>query len=256
MNEAMGLTAADVAAVTRNDGYDNGFGNGGWWIWIILIAFLFCGNGWGRNNDTATTAGENAFLSDEFVKRDIFNTNQNVSNTACQTQRDVLESRYTTQLGLQQMQAQQLCIAAVGHHTAGRQAAIVQRQFHPKLRLHHIGLCGDLLQQLAQVQRIEPRVLLGAQKIQQRHHFVHSAVQPCRRSADIVHRLSGLLVGTHMRKVLVQIFAIASDQAQCMEACLFHILLRDRLRSQCTRLVLPHLLHTLVPPVFYAQSSF
>lgn len=24
MNEAMGLTAADVAAVTRNDGYDNG----------------------------------------------------------------------------------------------------------------------------------------------------------------------------------------------------------------------------------------
>lgn len=107
MNEAMGLTAADVAAVTRNDGYDNGFGNGGWWIWIILIAFLFCGNGWGRNNDTATTAGENAFLSDEFVKRDIFNTNQNVSNTACQTQRDVLESRYTTQLGLQQMQAQQ-----------------------------------------------------------------------------------------------------------------------------------------------------
>lgn len=106
MNEAMGLTAADVAAVTRNDGYDNGFGNGGWWIWIILIAFLFCGNGWGRNNDTATTAGENAFLSDEFVKRDIFNTNQNVSNTACQTQRDVLESRYTTQLGLQQMQAQ------------------------------------------------------------------------------------------------------------------------------------------------------
>lgn len=107
MNEAMGLTAADVAAVTKNDGYDNGFGNGGWWIWIILIAFLFCGNGWGRNNDTATTAGENAFLSDEFVKRDIFNTNQNVSNTACQTQRDVLESRYTTQLGLQQMQAQQ-----------------------------------------------------------------------------------------------------------------------------------------------------
>ena len=119
-----------------------------------------------------------------------------------------------------------------------------------------IGLCGDLLQQLAQVQRIEPRVFLGAQKIQQRHHFVHSAVQPCRRSADIVHRLPGLLVGTHMRKVLVQIFAIASDQAQCMEACLFHILLRDRLRGQCTRLVLPHLLHTLAPPVFYAQSSF
>lgn len=42
---AMGLSAADVAAVTRNNEYD-GFGNGGW-IWIILLAFLFRGN-WGR----------------------------------------------------------------------------------------------------------------------------------------------------------------------------------------------------------------
>jgi hypothetical protein len=46
-------------------------------------------------------------LDDEFIKRDIFNTNQNVSNSACQTQRDVLESRYTTQLGMQNLQASQ-----------------------------------------------------------------------------------------------------------------------------------------------------
>ena len=43
-----------------------------------------------------------------------------------------------------QMQAQQFCIIAVRHDPAGCPAAIVQRQFHPKLRLHHIGLCGDL----------------------------------------------------------------------------------------------------------------
>lgn len=87
---AMGLSAADVAAVTRNnDGYD-GFGNGGW-IWIILLAFLFRGN-WGGYG------GESPLVSEEFIKRDIFNTNQNVSNTACQTQRDVLENRYTNQL--------------------------------------------------------------------------------------------------------------------------------------------------------------
>lgn len=86
----MGLSAADVAAVTRNDGYD-GFGNGGW-IWIILLAFLFRGN-WGGNY-----GGESPLVSEEFIKRDIFNTNQNVSNTACQTQRDVLENRYTNQL--------------------------------------------------------------------------------------------------------------------------------------------------------------
>lgn len=101
MNEGLNtLSAADVAAVTRNnDG--NMWGDGGW-FWIIILAFLFCGNGWGNNN-----GAQDAFISDEFVKRDIFNTNQNVSNTACETQRDVLENRYTTQLGLQNLQAQQ-----------------------------------------------------------------------------------------------------------------------------------------------------
>ena len=86
---AMGLSAAVVASVTRNNDYD-GFGNGGW-IWIILLAFLFRGN-WGGYG------GESPLVSEEFIKRDIFNTNQNVSTTACQTQRDVLENRYTNQL--------------------------------------------------------------------------------------------------------------------------------------------------------------
>lgn len=105
------LSAADVAAVTRNnDGCNDMWGGGGWWIWIILIAFLFpMMGGWNRNNGVETGVQDN-FISDEFVKRDIFNTNQNVSNTACQTQRDVLENRYANQLGLQQVQAaQQSC---------------------------------------------------------------------------------------------------------------------------------------------------
>ena len=87
---AMPLSAADVAAVTRNNDYD-GFGNGGW-MWIILLAFLFRGNWGGYGN------GASPLVSEEFIKRDIFNTNQNVSNTACQTQRDVLENRYNAQL--------------------------------------------------------------------------------------------------------------------------------------------------------------
>lgn len=90
----MPLSAADVAAVTNNRGYD-GYGmDGGYFWWIIIILFAFWGNnGWGnnRNNDFDT----------RFLERDIFNTNQNVSNTACQTQRDVLENRYTNQLGVQ-----------------------------------------------------------------------------------------------------------------------------------------------------------
>lgn len=116
---AMPLSAADVAAVTRNNDYD-GFGNGGW-IWIILLAFLFRGN-WGGNEQTLT--------SEEFIKRDIFNTNQNVSNTACQTQRDVLENRYTTQLGLQQLQAaqQECCCTTQKEVLQSRYDAALQAQ--------------------------------------------------------------------------------------------------------------------------------
>ena len=109
MTDGTMLSAADVAAVTRNND-DDGWGCNSW-IWIIFLAFLFpmFGGMWGNRGGVETGVQDN-FISDEFVKRDIFNTNQNVSNTACQTQRDVLESRYTNQLGLQQLQAaQQSC---------------------------------------------------------------------------------------------------------------------------------------------------
>lgn len=105
MNEGIGLTAADVAAVTRNDNDDMWGGNS--WIWIIFLAFLFpmFGGMWGNRGGVETGVQDN-FISDEFVKRDIFGTNQNVSNTACQTQRDVLENRYANQLGLQNLGTQ------------------------------------------------------------------------------------------------------------------------------------------------------
>ena len=105
MNEGIGLTAADVAAVTRNDNDDMWGGNS--WIWIIFLAFLFpmFGGMWGNRGGVETGVQDN-FISDEFVKRDIFNTNQNVSNTACQTQRDVLENRYANQLGMQNLGTQ------------------------------------------------------------------------------------------------------------------------------------------------------
>lgn len=109
MTEGM-LSAADVAAVTRNNDNSNDMWGGNCWIWIILIAFMFLPmmgmmGGWNRGG--VETGVHDNFISDEFVKRDIFNTNQNVSNTACQTQRDVLENRYANQLGLQQVQAAQ-----------------------------------------------------------------------------------------------------------------------------------------------------
>lgn len=101
------MSVADIAAVTRRDGYD-GFGDGaGMWFWIIILLVLWGNNGFGNRG-----YAQEGLVSDEFIKRDIFNTNQNVSNTAaatqseilstaCQTQRDVLENRYTNQLGVQ-----------------------------------------------------------------------------------------------------------------------------------------------------------
>lgn len=91
----------------QNSDRNYGWGMDGGWIWIILIFALFGwgGNGWGNRNNEVD-------IDTRFLERDIFNTNQNVSNTACQTQRDVLstgastqrdilENRYTNQLGVQ-----------------------------------------------------------------------------------------------------------------------------------------------------------
>ena len=98
MENGMGIKPTYNLA-ERDDGFGNG---GGWWIWILLIFVLFGYGGYGNGNLT-----NDSLLNEEFIKRDIFNTNTNVSQTGCQTQRDVLESRYTNQLGLQNLQAQQ-----------------------------------------------------------------------------------------------------------------------------------------------------
>lgn len=126
------LSAGDILALSRDRD-----GNAFDWSWIIgllVIGGLFGGFGggfgWGNRGNVAETD-----IDTRFLERDIFNTNQNVSNTACQTQRDVLEakydlgsqvqenrfncsqnacatqkeileSRYTTQLGFQNQQAQ------------------------------------------------------------------------------------------------------------------------------------------------------
>lgn len=133
MMNGSNMSPADVAAVVDNNGYADGAFGGGW-MWLIVLLLLFRGNNWGDNQ---------ALTSEEFIKRDIFNTNQNVSNAACQTQRDVLESRYTTQLGLQQVQAsQQQCCCDT-------QKEILQSRYDSALQAQNIqaqlqNCCCDL----------------------------------------------------------------------------------------------------------------
>ena len=101
------FTPTDAIAL-QNSGYGrgyDGFGDGyGSWFWIIIILFFAWGNNsWGNRNNEVD-------IDTRFLERDIFNTNQNVSNTACQTQRDVLDSKYDlgTQI-LENRYQNQLC---------------------------------------------------------------------------------------------------------------------------------------------------
>lgn len=95
MNETMGIQPT----YCMNDG----MGMNGGWMWILLI--LLFGRGFGGYG--VDTGVQNNFIENEFLKRDIFNTNSNVSEQGCATQKEVIESRYTTQLGLQGLQASQ-----------------------------------------------------------------------------------------------------------------------------------------------------
>ena len=106
MDNMSGLSGTDALSVmnaTRNNcgyGYNDGFGMNGGWFWIILLLFF------GRGNYGNYEGVQDNFISNEFIKRDIFNTNQNVSTTSCQTQRDVLEGKYDTQIAINNAAAQ------------------------------------------------------------------------------------------------------------------------------------------------------
>lgn len=97
MDSLSGTDALSVMNATRGNYY--GFDGMNGWFWIILL--LFCGRG-----NFGGYGNESTLVSDEFIKRDIFNTNQNVSTTSCQTQRDVLEGKYDTQIAINNAAAQ------------------------------------------------------------------------------------------------------------------------------------------------------
>lgn len=92
----MGVTPTMPLYSQSNDGMMGG----GAWFWIVIILLFGRGFGFGGGVETGV---QNNFIENEFLKRDIFNVNSNVSAQGCATQKEVIDSRYTTQLGLQNL---------------------------------------------------------------------------------------------------------------------------------------------------------
>ena len=130
--EAMTNGIVPTLDYSRNN---DGFGEGSW-FWIIIILLVFCGNG-NRNNNLETD------IDTRFLERDIFNTNQNVSNTACTTQRDVLENRYA--LGTQILENRFNC----SQNACNTQKEILQNRYDNALQTQTLSAqmsecCCDL----------------------------------------------------------------------------------------------------------------
>ena len=95
MNEMM-MSPADIRAVTDGDGSNTGFGNGGMWIFALLILLALLGGGFGgfgnRNTGSCATTEDLAsgfnFSSLQSKANDILasvnNNNQVLGNAICQ----------------------------------------------------------------------------------------------------------------------------------------------------------------------------
>lgn len=135
MSGTNGLSGTDALALMNNR---DGFGDGAW-FWIIIILFAFWGNnGWGNRNNGLETD-----IDTRFLERDIFNTNQNVSTTGCQTQRDVLEAKYN--LGTQVLENRFNC----SQNACATQKEVLQNRYDNALQTQALSselatCCCDL----------------------------------------------------------------------------------------------------------------
>ena len=121
-----GMSVADYLAIDRNrDGDFGGFeGNGFLWVILIFLFFLaFNGNGFGFGGNNSNNLSQ--------VERDVL-------QTSCNTQKEILESRYNTQLGFQDMQGRldSCCckLSAEIHHEAEQTRALITQNTIDDLR--------------------------------------------------------------------------------------------------------------------------
>ena len=97
-----GLSAADVAAVTGNNGNCFGFGGDGAW-WFILLILLFAGNGWG-NGYGNNGGGYQADMQRGFDQQSVMNGITGINNalasaevSRCNSQANILQTLNTNQ---------------------------------------------------------------------------------------------------------------------------------------------------------------
>ena len=86
--EGSNLSAADIAAVTGNNGMFDGMGNGGWWM-MVLFLFAFMNNGYwgGGNNGGYVTQGElQAGLNQQTLQNGQSNLMQTLANNRSEIQ--------------------------------------------------------------------------------------------------------------------------------------------------------------------------
>lgn len=147
------MSVADVLALSRTTEHDGAFSTGSaGFLWVILIFLFFLafgGNGFGFGNN-----GNNVQLSQ--LERDVL-------NGTCNTQKEVLESRYTTQLGFQGIQAQmsECCcdiknaIHAEGEATRGLIQANTIQELRDNLQAAQLQL-GQLSQTSTIINTLQP----------------------------------------------------------------------------------------------------
>lgn len=99
-----GLSAGDVLALSKdNDGF---LGDGIWGIiMLLIIAGLFSGNGFGWGNRDKGITEE--YIANQFTQRDLYNNNTNILETKYALGTEILNNKYTNELGVQNIIASQ-----------------------------------------------------------------------------------------------------------------------------------------------------